>query len=563
MRRIRIQPVTRDGNQLAVSFNYDPSLTAFAKTIPGSKWNAGAKVWLVPGAPETLVFIRDRKPPDVALTIDPGVIERFRTQVSALQVARNIREKGDSDIAHRWITTPYAHQRAGLAMLAHLGSGALLWEMGLGKSKTALDFAELLSAEKPRSFRVLIVTPNTVARNWTSEIQMHTGHNDYALLTGLSIARRTQLLASARYSIVNCEALAYKQFVDAVLAREWDLVIVDESTRFKNPKAARTKALLKLAKRAQHRVILTGTPITGSPEDAWAQMEFVQPGIFGSWYSFVDRFLVRDFFGNVSGLRPGMTTELAERIARRSYRVLKSQVLDLPPKVYADRNVTLAGVQEKAYTQMQDELRVQIAQLEEVSAANVLTVLLRLTQITSGLVGEGDAYTWIPDNAKVTELDALLNDELRGEQVVVFGLYQRELEELARRYVGWAPGLQYPPILYGPTPERFRHDLIAEFQRGDRRLLFAQIRTGGIGINLTAAKTAIYYSRSWSLEEYLQSQDRLHRIGQTGTVSILHLRARGTVDDEIADALASKQSLADSLTGDGARRLIASVLGRA
>jgi len=214
----------------------------------------------------------------------------------------------------------------------------------------------------------------------------------------------------------------------------------------------------------------------------------------------------------------------------------------------------------------------------------VLTQLLRLTQITAGLLGEGDRYEWLADKAaKVRELDNLLNDELRHESVVVFGLYQRELEELAARYTEGAletvrmirtedaiidgnfgkrirPGAQLP-IIYGPTPEKRRHELVEEFQRGERRLLFIQTRTGGIGINLTAAKNAVYHTRGWSLEEYLQSQDRLHRIGQTGTVNIIHLTAEGTVDERIAEALASKQNLADTLTGDAARRLAAEVLG--
>lgn len=556
---LRIGPADPGGKQLALTFPYQPDLIAFVKTIPGREWDRAYKVWRVPNTPETLIFIRDHKPAGLALSIEPSIIERFRADVARLNAAKRIRDAGDSSIEHTWVTAPYAHQRAGLAHLAELGSGALLWEMGLGKTKTAIDYAEYLGAA-----RVLVITPNTVVRNWTNEIRLHAGHEDYVVLAGLSIAKRAALLGSARYSIVNCEALAYGEFVKAALAIQWDLVIVDESTRFKSPKALRTKALMKVGKVARHRVILTGTPITGSAEDAWAQMEFVQPGIFGSWYSFVDRFLERDYFKRVIGIRPSMVPELASRIGARSYRVLKADVLDLPPKVYVDRLVTLSDVQRRAYDQMRDELRVEIESLPSLSAANVLTVLLRLTQITAGLVGEAGKYTWIPYNAKVTELDALLNDELKGEQVVIFGLYQKELEALAARYVGGShsgPSLSPLPIIYGPTPERVRHDLISEFQAGDRRLLFAQVRTGGIGINLTAAQTAIYYSRSWSLEEYLQSQDRLHRIGQKGIVSIVHLIAQGTVDEQIGKALAEKQKLADSLTGDGARRLIASVLG--
>ena len=565
MSRITVVPVDRAGTKLGLSVYpaSDIALTAFVKTIPGREWNKGYKIWIVPGSVETLLYIRDHKPAHVALTIPENVKDTFRANMERLVSARDIRDTGDSEIAHRYVTPPYAHQRAGLAFLASLGSGALLWEMGLGKTKTALDYAEYLATREP-GLRVLVITPNTVARNWCAEIEKHTGRQDYVRLTGIPVAKRVERLGTARYSVVNTEAMSIKAFVDAAVKRDWDLVIVDESTRFKSHSAQRTKALMRLRDHAQRRLILTGTPITGSPADAWAQMEFVEPGIFGRYYSFLDTFVELDWFRKPVGVKPAMVGELSKRIGNRSYRVLKRDVLDLPEKVYIDREVELTGAQMAAYVQMRDELRIEIESLPKVDAFNVLSRLLRLTQVTAGMVGtSADGYQWLPDNAKVSELDNLLNDELKGEQVVVFGLYQRELEELAKRYAGPSVGLDkwdLPPILYGPTPESRRHELIDQFQAGQRRLLFAQIRTGGIGINLTAAQTAIYYSRSWSLEEYLQSQDRLHRIGQTGTVSIIHLIAKGTVDESIARALADKQSLADTLTGDNARRLAEAVI---
>ena len=559
MSRLTIIPVDRAGTKFGIAFNppSDIALEAFVRTIPGREWNRAFKVWMVPGSVETLLYIRDHKPDGCSLTVPEAVKDQFRASVERLVAARDVKVEGDSEIVHRFVTEPYAHQRAGLAFLAHLGSAALLWEMGLGKSKTALDYAEYLATREP-GLRVLIITPNTVVRNWCAEIEKHTGHQDYVRLTGIPMERRIERLGTARYSVVNVEAMSLTPFVAAALRREWGLVIVDESTRFKTHGAQRTKNLLRLRDHAKRRVILTGTPITGSPTDAWAQMEFVQPGIFGRYYSFLDSFVEVDWFKKPIGVKPNMAAELAKRISGRSYRVLKNDVLDLPEKVYIDREVELTKEQGEAYRQMRDELRIEIESLPRVDAFNVLSRLLRLTQVTAGLVGTStDGYKWLPDNGKVTELDNLLNDELKGEQVVIFGLYQRELEELARRYVGAETLL---PIIYGPTPEKVRHGLIEDFQAGRRRLLFAQIRTGGIGINLTAAQTAIYYSRSWSLEEYLQSQDRLHRIGQTGTVSIIHLVAKGTVDEQIAKALRSKQGLADTLTGDDARRLAEAVI---
>ena len=566
---------------LAVRFEYSETVRAVVRDIPGRVFLGPEKLWIIPLTPENVLQLHARlKVLGWGLNLPADVQEQLRAEHTAVLEARKIKQAGDSDIAFDYLTEPYAHQRAGLAMLVQLGSGALLWEMGLGKSKTSIDYAEWLAqrgtigiedkiVRKEQAIRVLIIAPKTVCRNWMAEITKHAGHADFEYLADGSLAGRAALIASskARYAIVNTEALSHKLTADALRAVTWDLVIVDESTRFKTPKAARTKALHKL--NAKRRVILTGTPITGKPEDAWSQFEFVTPGLFGkSYWAFAERYLAKDFFGNVSGLKPDTADELKARIDSRSYRILKADVLDLPPKVYIDRRVTLVDDQARAYVQMRDELRVEIENTPRLSATNILTMLLRLTQITAGLVGASDTgYRWIENAAKAVELDALLNEELRGEQVVIFGLYQRELEQLAMRYAG----LEKPmiggeresglPIVYGPTKEARRAELIAQFQAGDRRLLFAQVRTGGIGINLTAAQTAIYHTRSWSLEEYLQSQDRLHRIGQTGTVSIVHLVAEKTIDNDIAAALIEKQQLADHLTGDSARKLAAQVLG--
>ena len=682
---------------VAVSFPFDPQLIALVKQVPGRKWDQKTRRWYFPHNLENIATFLATLPSDIAVSVHPALHHAIAERTADIAAAQAAKRNGDSNMAFDYLTAPYAHQRAGLELLSRLGSGALLWEMGLGKTKTAIDYAEWLchnalvqhelehgcgevretgqsrakslrsgmashasrpasglgeeisgdressiaaapslrnegaistsrsnvgmvresasptgqsvrdlpdgfrgrkavnaeAAYRPQSlngtgsgsplwsmqsgtraderrsdtalcgwrvpFAVLTVTPKTVARNWAAEIEKHAGHRDYAVLADGSLAKRAKQLAIARYTIVNPEALSLVPLSSAIIKQPWDIVIVDESTRFKTPGARRTKNLHKL--HATRRVILTGTPITGKPEDAWSQFEFVAPGLFGSWWAYADRYLVKDYWKRIVGVKPEMIGELRDRIEQHSYRVLKSAVLDLPPKVYADRRVELVGEQRQAYEQMRKQLVIEMTDMPRVSAATILTQLLRLTQITAGLVGEGDRYRWLPDGAKVAELDDLLLDELAGEQVVVFGIYQRELEELASRYEGYTRQDDRLPIIYGPTPEKRRHELVEQFQAGSRRLLFVQEHTGGFGINLTAAHTAIYTTRSWSLEDWLQSQDRLHRIGQQGTVAVISLIANGTVDEQIAETLTDKAELADKLTGDQARRLAAQVLG--
>lgn len=563
-------------NVVIVRFPYAPAVTAVVRDVPGREFKPAYKLWVIPGTPENVMLLKQRLAQiGWQLSIEPDLRRDLNEQYRKVADAAAVRLAGDSDIEFDYLTEPYAHQRAGLAFLARLGSGALFWEMGLGKTKTAIDYAEYLARggeleeyhQAAIGLRVLVICPNTVKRNWGDEIHKHAGHDDFIIPAG-TIPKRITQLGLARYTIINVETMSIAKMADAVIAAKWNLVIADESTRFKTPAAKRTKAFHKLGKIVPRRVILTGTPITGAPQDAWSQLEFVQPGIFGSsFWAFTDRYLKKDFFGNVIGLKPESADDLKARIDSRGYRILKDQVLDLPPKVYVDRRVEMSGEQRRAYNQMRDELRIEIEGMEEVRAANILTVLLRLTQVTAGLIGQGTEYRFLEDGAKVMELDHLLNEELQHQPVVVFGLYQRELEALAARYAGPLDRVAsnthlVPPIIYGPTPEKVRHQLIEQFQAGQRRLLFVQSRTGGIGITLTKAQNAIYYTRGWSLEEYLQSQDRLHRIGQTGTVNIIHLVAEDSIDDDIARALAEKQTLSDHLTGDTARKLALSILAK-
>lgn len=538
--------------QVAVTFQYDPHVLAAVKRVPGRKWDAAHRAWTFPATPEAMQSFRAAlgQPYEKALYLEPAVRDALTERSRALAQAHVVRQRGDSTIDFAFRTEPYAHQRAGLEYLVRMGSAALSWEMGLGKTKTAIDYCEYLAKRRSSPLRVLVICPNSVRLNWQSEVAKHAGHEGVVVPTGTAKQRIAQL-GSERYTVVNCEALSIETIGSAIEKYPWDVVIVDESTRFKTPGAKRTKRLLRM--KAPVRVILTGTMLTNGPQDAWSQLEWVDPGLFGSWWGFQDRYLVKDFFGGIVGIKPEKADELRSRIESRSYRLLKEQVLDLPPKVYETRHVELAGEQARLYRQMKEELRASIAGTT-VQASTILTQLLRLTQITAGMVGTGDKYAWLYDNAKQDELDTLLREELPDKQVVIFGLYHKELEELSARYDSSA-------IIYGPTPEARRHELVTRFQRGDERLLFAQARTGGIGINLTAAQYAVYYTRGWSLEEWLQSQDRLHRIGQQGTVTVIPFIATGTVDVQIARALADKSYMAASLTGDGARRLAAEVLG--
>lgn len=560
------------GDEFRISIPYDPELVASIKRLPGRTWHKPSKTWRVPASPAALDQMRRiSKNHDLPLLVEPSTVARMEQERQADERAARIAATDAIPdglaVDYQFRTEPYQHQRAGLAFLQHARGGGLLWEMGLGKTKTAIDYCEWLNEQTVgRDIRVLVITPNSVVQNWGEEIEKHAGSTDYALLVApMTLVNRARMCARKMYTVTNTEVMSAGPMAKAVLDYEWDVVILDEAHRFKNPRALRTKNMLKV--KADRRIILTGTPLTNSPQDLWAPLTFVRPGLLGSWWTFQQEYLLRDHFGNVIGLRAGGEEKLRDKMASIGYRRTKAEVLDLPPKVYEDRHVEMTTAQAQKYRTMRDELRLEIPDTgDTIVAHSILTQLLRLAQVTAGLYGEGDEYTWDEDSAKLKELDDLLNTDLAGKSVVIFGLYRRELEELSKRYehANWMPmgPNEGPGIIYGGVKPATRQRIINEFQSGQRRLLFAQAHSGGIGINLTAAQTAIYYTRGWSLEDYLQSQDRLHRIGQQGTVNIIHLVATGTIDEQIAKALKAKSDLSRRITGDAARSLASEVLRR-
>jgi SNF2 family DNA or RNA helicase len=470
-----------------------------------------------------------------------------RARAHALEVKR----AGTADIdGFEFITDPWPHQRAAVAIAASVPGYGLWWEMGTGKTKAAIDTARYLDAK-----RVLVICPNEITYNWRREIRQHAGE-EATILEGPLAERRALLLGRpqrlCRFVILNVEAVA--PLVDALCNGSWDVVIVDEATRFKNPKAKRTQALKALAPHAKHRMILTGTPVTHSLLDLYAPLDFLYPGILGHFQYFKFRYfdpMWNRYHARFELVpRPDTIDELLGIIDHVTYRVTKKQVLpDLPEKLPPQyMEVTLAGEQALAYQRMDHTFRAWVRTIKNedlmAEAKIVLTKMMRLSEITSGFLRSEDGLThWFPNHAKVQVVDELVADLAPGK-VVIFCQWRPECEFYAERYESEGAAL-----IYGDMQPRDRDAIVNAFQtESSPRILVCQEGSGGIGINLTAAATCIYTSRSYSLEQYLQSQDRLHRAGQKQEVNIIIVQARDTIDEDIDSVLTGKKSIADLVT---------------
>jgi SNF2 family DNA or RNA helicase len=240
-------------------------------------------------------------------------------------------------------------------------------------------------------------------------------------------------------------------------------------------------------------------------------------------------------------------SELSESLSAFSYRVLKEDCLDLPPKNWTKRHITLTADQRKVYDQMKKQA---IATLngKVTSTMTVLTQLMRLHQITCGHFTADDGSVQLIKNNRITELMNILG-EMNGK-AIIWANYQRDVNEIIKHIVE-----EYGPRsvvdYYGLTPQDERQDNIRKFQNGSEcRFLVGTPQTGGYGITLTKANTVIYYSNGYDLEKRLQSEDRAHRIGQKQTVTYVDLICEDTVDEKIVKALRDKINIASEVLGE-------------
>ena len=469
---------------------------------------------------------------------------------------------------YKFKTKPYAHQLTALEMSWNKEVFAYFMEMGTGKSKVLLDNIAMLY-DKGKIDSVLIVAPKGVYKNWyDSEIPIHLAdHIETNVVLWKSLITKEQKLkydslfkidyTKLHIFIMNVEALSTKKGLDA--ARQFlnvkrTLFAVDESTTIKNPGAKRTKNILQLSKLSKYRRILTGSPVTKSPLDLYTQCHFLDPYLldFSSYYAFRNRYAemrTAHFGGRSIQIVAGYKNlpELAETLKPFSYRILKDDCLDLPPKTYMKRVIQLTPEQKRVYQQMK---AMALAEMngKMITTATVLTQLMRLQQITCGHFKADDGTTQeIPTN-RLDELIDLLY-EIEGK-TVIWAHWQKDVNQIIKALIkefGEGCCVDY----YGLTPQNERQDNIKKFQEKEKvRFFVGTPQTGGYGITLTAASNMIYYSNGYDLEKRKQSEARIDRIGQTKPMTYIDILAEDTVDEKIVKALRKKINIATQIMGE-------------
>lgn len=437
------------------------------------------------------------------------------------------------------------HQDAGTRFLRENERAALFDEQGLGKSKQLIDaLAAEIAAGTIRAG--LIVCPNGLKSNWASEVEKFSSL-PYAIFGSGRSARRVafQSLRAAFY-IINYEAVpAEMASLKALLRFKPMAMVLDESHRIKTPDGKTTRAILELRSFAARRYLLTGTPVANRPEDLWSQMYFLDDG--ASLGSSFEEFQ-RNYRSGSTGYKN--IDQLRERIEATTLRRTKAAALDLPGKAYTRLSVALRGRQLEMYEQMREELELWVRSMsgEEVlkTADAILSRMVRLAQLASNPRLIDASYGEPP--AKFSALDELLHDYFRneGRKVIVWSSFVDNIQAICDRYPQWRP-----VQIHGSLDNEERDRAVRSFKTDpSTRLLVANPAAAREGLTLTEADVAIYVDRTFNLVDYLQSQDRIHRISQTRDCEIVLLIAADTIDEFIDFALEQKRRLAQYTQSD-------------
>jgi len=576
------------GSQLALTFLWSHIDYERAKSIPERRFDSRTKAWIFKPTLQNMSYVKQWFPTaqwDEAANEQYDEAKRRAEQRDSF--ARGSEPVHDDLDAVAFKLPPFKHQRTALLGGRDKEVFAYLMEQGTGKSKVLLDDAAH-NFRKDRIDRLLIIAPNSVKTNWvdpnggTDEVSTHMAP-DIPYVKACYVAQATQ---STRHFIeqlwkevdnpsilkllaVNVEGLSSPRAIavcEDFLSKGKAMIVVDESTKIKNRTAKRTKSCLRFRARCDYARIMSGTPIIKSPLDSFSQFSFLSPDILGytSYYGFRNRYAIMGGYMGYQVMNYCNLDELTHRIAGVSYRVLKDDCLDLPPKLYSKRYVEMTDQQWKLYEQTKEQARTHLEELRESSTletTHVLTQLMRLQQITSGfypIFNEmGDQVDIKPImeaefNPKVQEIVELIQ-ETNGK-VIVWCKFRQEIFAMMRALE--KEGIKHV-VFYGDVKETDRVTARQSFQSDPSVQVFVgQVRTGGIGITLHAANTVIYFSNSFSTEDRVQSEDRAHRIGQTKSVDYVDIVVPATIDVKIISVLRNNKHLSDQILKDGIKEWI-------
>ena len=483
----------------------------------------------------------------VSISAEPDWMERARRQNEQDTVEQ-------IEVSEHLNATLRSYQQEGVNWLRFLESrgfcGILADEMGLGKTLQTLAWVQLgRMQEAHRGKPALVVCPTSLVENWSEEAAKFTPNLKVLVLHGTDRHRKWKRLEQSDMVITSYALM--RRDIEKHLEYTYSLAILDEAQHIKNRATQNALAAKKI--KADHRMVLTGTPIENGVTDLWSIMDFLMPGYLGDPKEFHENYELPILSG-------GDEAEHAQLNLRRKLhpfllRRLKKQVAkDLPPKIEKIAPCKLTQDQHKVYKQLLEDSKQKVAEMVERDGFNksrmeILKTLLRLRQTCNHIdLLKLDGLNSKHPSAKMELFFELLNEAIDSKhRVLVFSQFTSMLAILRKEME--ERGLTYC-YLDGSTKDR--QDVVRRFNK-DRSIpvFLMSLKAGGTGLNLTGADMVIHFDPWWNPAVEDQATDRAHRIGQKRTVYSVKLIAKGTVEEKVVEMQTRKKGIIDStLTTD-------------
>ena len=429
------------------------------------------------------------------------------------------------------------YQQAGVLWMKSLGARGynliLADEMGLGKTVQTIA---LLASEPGRNLPALVVCPTSLLENWVREAEKFAPSLKILAITGPD---RAKLWEQALFhDICVCSYALIKRDAEQVCKLRFKYLILDEAQHIKNPSTGNSQICKAIE--ADHKLVLTGTPLENSPEDLWSIFEFLHPGLLGSRAAFRRSYIQ-------GGSTPDALRELSARIAPFILRRKKADVnAEIPPKTEQLLYCEMDAAQRNLYNQFLQESRTRYEKLREGDASvnrfEILSSLLRMRQVCCdpALLPDGAGIR----SAKMELLKELLLETIdSGHKVLLFSQFT-SLLALVREWLD-KDGIRYE-YLDGSTRDRMER--VDHFNSSpDIPLFLLSLKAGGLGLNLTSADTVILYDPWWNPAAEAQAADRTHRIGQTRSVNCIKLLVKDSIEEKVLELQHRKADMFNDL----------------
>jgi SNF2 family DNA or RNA helicase len=501
---------------------------------------------------------------DVELVVDHDRV--LMAMMQRLQDKTQMEEVADPE---QFQGTLRPYQRRGVGWLVYLEAlglnGCLADDMGMGKSAQViarLVYEREQSASPPSPRRktkkvestilpTLLIAPTSVIGNWGKEIEKFAPHLRYMLHHGADRIRDPKAFKTA---VQECDVIITSYTLvrmdEAMLsAQQWQRIVIDEAQNIKNPKAAQTKAILKLP--AASRLALTGTPVENRLLDLWSIFNFLNPGYLGKESQFRSSFEVPIQRDN-NQQRSATLRKLVEPFILRRLKTDPTIIQDLPDKLEQKCYCNLTKEQAALYEVVVKEVNQAIETVDGIQRKGmILATLMKLKQICNHpaqFLQDGSDFTGERSHKLERLLEMIEEVMAAGESLLIFTQFTEIGEALVKCFRQQRHNTYY---IHGGTARKKREQMITEFQdpETDPTIFVLSLKAGGVGITLTKANHVFHFDRWWNPAVEDQATDRAFRIGQTKNVFVHKFIALGTLEEKIDQMIEDKKKLAGAIVG--------------